>query len=359
MIANIKCSHDRSKKDSQPSNGSKSDALYLDKLELSDTVNDDGGFRRAGGRLSKRARRKAITKVLMVGLMNQRSPLASRYALTFAFCAEQLLHDGDKITSRYCGYRWCPVCNGIRTAKFINGYMTAFLQFKDPYMVTLTAPSVHVNQLSDELERRQAVWSAILKHHKTLFNRGQVSFKLDGIRKLEVTPRPGNYCHPHLHLIIDGYEQAQFIKRQWLARMPDADKRLQDVRKANKSSLKELFKYVSKFWSMDKSTGKPLIGSPYQMDQIFQALVGKRTIKPFGRVRMVSEEIEKLQSETIEGITPRVDISVWDQAVMDWIDTYGECISGYTPSDKDKQLIEQIEQTSNIRRYESKKSPPV
>jgi hypothetical protein len=27
---------------------------------------------------------------------------------------------------------------------------------------------------------------------------------------------------------------------------------------------------------------------------------------------------------------------------MDWIDTYGECVSGYRPTDKDKQLIEQL-----------------
>lgn len=341
MIANIKCSHDRSKKDSQPSNGSKSDALYLDKLEQLDTVNVDGGYRGLQQKLQKRAKKKTITKIQMGSLMKLGSPLASKYALTYGFCAEQLLHEGQKTTSRYCGYRWCPVCNAIRTAKLINGYRSAFLKFGNPYLVTLTAPSVHISLLSNELARYEATWSAIRKYYRTLKNRDQVSFGFDGIRKLEVTPRPGNYSHPHFHLIVDGYEQAKFIKYQWMARMPDADKRFQDIRQADNSSLMELFKYVTKFWSMDKSTGKPIIGTPYQMDQIYQALVGKRTINSFGCVKMVSDKVENLQSETTD-ITPRNDISVWNQAVMDWIDTYGECVSGYRPTDKDKQLIEQL-----------------
>lgn len=357
-MAKVKYTNQESKKNYQPPDVGRSRVLNLDTSELSDTGNGDGGFSGDRGRLKKRARQKSIGKVLMLGLIDRHSLLERAYKLTYGFCAEVLLHDETKITSRYCGYRWCPVCNRIRTAKLIDGYQTAFSQFKDPYMVTLTAPTGDLSQLPDELEKRKAVWSAILKYHKTLYNRHQVTFKLNGIKKLEVSPRPDGQCHPHYHLIVDGLEQAKFIKRQWLYRMPSADHRLQDIRKADKSSLIELFKYVSKYWSKDKKTGKIVIGTPHQMDQIFQALKNKRTIRPFGKVRMVSDEVEKLRSEEIADVTPRVDISLWDQAVMDWIDTYGECISGYKPTEKDKQLIQQIEQTIKTETDGNKKDPP-
>jgi len=333
------------KKIRTPQKSEVSTSYNLDTLERRRTSTIDGGYRATKQTFQKRAKRKSIARVLTSKLINLDSPLQKAYKLTHSFCANELLHNGNEITSRYCGYRWCPVCNPIRTAKLINGYLPVFAEFKDPYLVTLTAPTCTKEQLAETVEHRGQVWASILNHSRTLYNRGKINYRLKGIRKLEITARPDGMFNPHFHIIVEGKESANLIKAQWLHRYPDADRKLQKVDKANPDSLKELFKYITKFWTEDKETGKPVIYSPEQMDAIFQALQGKPTARPFGGVKMVRDEVEQIETIQVKDMTEKYDISVWNQAVMDWIDTYGECASGYTPTDKDRQFLTEIEQS--------------
>lgn len=339
VMTKIRQNETEYKRVKQPPDLSQNSPSFLDTLEQLATINVDAGFRGSKKTLQKRARRKTIAKVLMNPLIELHSPLQKAYKLTSGFCVNTMRQDGTKITATYCGYRWCPVCNSIRTAKLLNGYTPAFQKMQDPHFVTLTAPTIPLVDLDQEISFRNKVFTEIRKYHQKGKERKQFAFELNGIRKLEVTPRPDNHAHPHYHIIIDGKESANFLVDQWLQRIPSATRSAQDIQKVDESGLIELFKYVTKFWSKDDGTGNPKMGTPYQMDQIYQALRRRRTIQPFGNVRAVSEEIEKLDSVDIEGITPKEGSATWEQPVYDWIDEDGELLSGYRPSARDLHLI--------------------
>ena len=347
----------KNKREILPQNLPKTPSLNIYTLEQLDNPFFEGsensipeGFKSSNTTLQKRARRKQIALTLMEGLIKLKSPLLYAYTITQNQCVNVLLHEGSKITSSYCGYRWCPVCNAIRTGKLINGYLPAFREMKEPYFVTLTAPTVSLYQLDREINYRNKIFQDIRKYHKSLVNTNKIEFELNGIRKLEVVPRPDNFAHPHYHMIVDGKESANFIYSQWLTRIPTAVKKAQDVKPIDETGLIELFKYVTKFWSKDEETGNPKIATPYEMDQIYQSLKKRRTVQPFGNIRLVSEDINEIESIEMEGVTPKEDVSVWENPAIDWIDTYGELASGFRPSDRDKNLILQIEKAQS---YES------
>ncbi len=330
-------------------------AHYLDTLEQSDTPFIDGGYRASKNTFKKRAKYKAITVSLMANLIDLDSDLQKGYKLTYGFCSEILLHQGTKITSRYCGYRWCPICSRIRTAKYINGYTEPFSKMNEPYFVTLTAPTCTELELENTVNHRLEVWGAILKYAKTLYNRGKISYRLNGIRKLEITARPNGMFNPHFHIVVDGKESAELIKSQWLYRYPNADRSLQSIERANIDSLTELFKYITKFWSVDRETKEPIIFTPKQMDTIFRSIKQKRTVNPFGNIHRVSDEVDKLESVEVKDMTPKHDVSKWNNTVYDWIDTYGELASGYSPSIEDKKFIKKIEDTRQKSRNKYKR----
>jgi hypothetical protein len=338
----IKQAEETTKENCTPDIKVKDTAHYLDKLEHPDTATSCKGYRASRDTLKSRAKYKAFAVPLMDGLIAIESPLNKQYRLTRGFCSRVLLHQGNRIVSRYCGYRWCPVCSRIRTAKYINGYLPVIEQMSNPYLVTLTNTTCKDYQLIETIEDRNYKWSMILKYHKTLYNRGKIDFKLIGIRRLEITPRPEDMYHVHFHLVVDGKDTADFIKAQWLYRYPKADRRFQDIRRADGKTLLELFKYVTKFWTFDKDTGLPIIFTAKQMDTIFRAIRGKRTVNTFGGIRLVAENIEKIESMEYEDIEPMYDVSVWTQAIKDWMSTYGELISGYEPSEDDMKIFNSI-----------------
>lgn len=134
--------------------------------------------------------------------------LASRMERSYRntwYCAGELRQEGDKLESRYCGNRWCLVCNRLRTARAINRYLPVVEGWDDPWMVTLTAPNVHAAQLRDELVRYlgdfTAIKRAIARTH---------GGKLVALRKLECTYNPTRDAaglepfHPHFHVVVDG-----------------------------------------------------------------------------------------------------------------------------------------------------------
>ncbi len=316
---------------------------YLDKLEPSDTAADSKGYRGSKESLQRRAKYKSIAVPLMSCLIGLDSPLNKNYRLTRKFCCDKNMHEGVKITSKYCGFRWCPVCSRIRTGKLINGYLEVVEQMNEPHLVTLTDKLCSAKDLEQEIKNRNYTWSAILKHATTLRNRGKINFRLKGIRKIEITARPNGMFNLHFHIIMEGKDAANFTKVQWLSRNQTAIRNLQDIRKADANSLKELFKYLTKFWTENKQTGEINIYTPIQMDTIFRAISGLPTVIPFGGIRMIRDKVEALQSLEYEGIEPTYDISEWNQSIKDWVTTYGEIVSEYTPTQKDLDFIDKID----------------
>ncbi|RZJ94649.1 MAG: hypothetical protein EOO60_02595, partial [Hymenobacter sp.] len=76
-----------------------------------------------------------MTNLVARPLAELRSPLQKAYKLSTS-CAGELVEKPGKITSMYCGCRWCIVCSRIRTGKLINGYMPAIEQMAEKWFLT-------------------------------------------------------------------------------------------------------------------------------------------------------------------------------------------------------------------------------
>jgi len=277
--------------------------------------------------LKRRARAKFIGRALVLELVKIDSPLKKSYWNTW-HCSNEILQDGKTLTSKYCNNRWCPVCNRIRTGKLIKGYMSELAKMQDPQFVTLTIPNVPGEDLKDTIEDMISTFIKI----KNLFY-GRRAYKLNGIRKVEVThnDETGEY-HPHFHLVLDGREVGEALIAEWLKRYSDANRRAQDIRRADENSMIELFKYTTKLTTKNKVTrdGNKIVMqiNPEALDVIFQALYRKRTFQAMGWVKMVSEDIDELDAQEIEDMEEGCDVWSWEQEVSDWVNSAGELLTG-------------------------------
>lgn len=175
----------------------------------------------------------------------------------------------------------------------IQGYGPQIGNLKEPYFVTLTAPTVTEEELPDQMKAFQSRWRDITnqKYWKDT--------KPKGIRKAECTIRPKGMYHYHWHIIIDGKASAEWIRKQWLRRCPEASNRAQDIRPVRQGEYLEIFKYFTKLIAQDKSTGKRFIDFK-RLDAVMVATKGKRIYQPFGGLKRVEEELLDDELQSIE-----------------------------------------------------------
>jgi len=306
---------------SPPFQGAETPSL-LDKLAQPGTENINV--------LKKRALKKYVSNEIVYPLINQHSSLEASYWNTAKRCSNVLLQDGKKITGRYCNNRWCLVCNAIRTAKMINEYLPILLnEISDPYFVTLTIPNVPGKDLRDVVRRMIYV---IIKINSTF--RHRKDFRLKGIRKIECTHNPDTgLFHPHIHLYLSGQKAGEELINAWLRCYPEANRAAQDIRPADRGSLIELFKYTTKI-----VTGKNLTRqgdqveiniNPGALDTIFRALQGVRVFQPMGIKKVcLSEDIDTIQSQEVNGIVSAIEVWGWEQDLSDWVSGSGELLTG-------------------------------
>lgn len=288
--------------------------------------------------LQKRAKSKQFTHSLVVQLAKvEDSPLNKAYWNTY-YCATSIKQEGQKLTSKYCKNRFCLVCNRIRTAQMIKGYLKPLEALQDSQFVTLTLPTIEADQLEARIEE-------MIKGFRKITDRARKQgIKLKGVRKLECTARPNNHFHPHFHIIVEGKVNAEYLLAQWLKEFPIAGKGGQDVREADGETIKEMMKYFTKLLPKKE---EDLI-NPKALDIIFSAMIGKRVYQPFGGIKKVSEEIEEIQAEIIEDIEVKNDGYVWVQLGHDWYSlSNGEALSNYKPSEKDLKNIKRIIKLKN------------
>ena len=280
--------------------------------------------------LKRRAVAKFLTNEMLYGLVDQDSTLKPSYWNSF-HCSNSLMQDGKKITGKYCNNRWCSVCNRIRTAKLINGYLpTIKKEITAPFFVTLTIPSVGGDELKATIRQMIVSFARIkdvFRHKRT---------ELRGIRKIECTynARENSY-HPHFHFIIDGEPAAAELINAWLKAYPEAKRVAQDMRPADQGSIMELFKYTTKLITksdIKREDGKTEITiRPKALDIIFKALYKVRTFQPLGGIKKVpvKEDIEELQAEIFDDLSAlTVEVWGWEQKISDWISADGECLTG-------------------------------
>ena len=280
-------------------------------------------------KLRKRARRLRYKQDHIEKLKALDSPLHKMYVRA-DFCATEIIHQGDKLITKYCNSRCCSVCNSIRTAKLIQNYSPVLDKPKEPKMVTLTyGQRVKRDGIRSRTEAMNKTMRKVLD---TLRKRG---IKAKGIRKTETASREtDNTFHVHFHLIIEGAEVSEQIVSEWLKRVPQATRKAQNIRPFD-GNYKELFKYVTK---------ENRDASPENQDAIYTAMYGKRIFQPFGGIKKVSEEIEVVQVDEVSewlGIAEEPTKYIWIQEAHDWIDLQtGVCLSGYDPSQDPKPKID-------------------
>lgn len=299
--------------------------------------------------LKKRARSKYFTNHLVYKLVNQKSSLQKSYWNTW-HCTNLIQQEGQKLTAKYCNNRWCQVCNRIRTAKAIKGYLPQIEKLADPYFITLSRPNVKAEDLKEELK-------GILSEFKKVQNyfRRTHGTMIKGLRKVECTY---NYrlktYHPHIHLIADGGESyAREIVSQWLKINPTAHIKGQDHRPVNdESGALELFKYFTKLTTKIEVGNKTVnFIHAESLNVIFEAMVGRRVYQPIGGLQKVSEDVEELQAEEMEELEAKVhEIWQFHDEPGDWINTDGEALTGYTPSGSMKELTGAKNYTGNYDR---------
>lgn len=282
--------------------------------------------------LLRRARAKFLSINLSIRLVerNPASFLVGSYRAS-TYCTQTLLQSGREISSTYCKNRWCAVCNRIRTARLINGYIQPLKALQDPQFVTLTKQTVSADFLPMSIELMNKTWRTILNSREGR-KRG-----LRGVRKIECTVRPNGQYHYHFHVIIDGAENAKWLINEWIKHLGKlVSHKAQDMRPADEGSLKELFKYFTKLTTPDKK-----LYDLQRMDVIFRALRGKRTYQPFGGIAIVSEEIEGIRTEELDFLSEQEQ--VWNWHVNDWINDAGEALTGYQPNEAFRQLFDDVD----------------
>lgn len=293
----------------------KKDSLLLDTLAQPGTNHP----KKVVNPFVKRAVAKYKTVEIILPLSDLDSPLKKAYWNTF-YCVHELKQEGKKIIGHYCNNRWCIVCNRIRTAKLINGYLPVIRkEIPNPFFVSLTVPNVSGPDLQRSIED---ITRTSIKINDTFRHRRD--FRLKGIRKIECTYNEKHKdFHPHLHYLVESKLAADQLVEYWLKDYPDADKRGQDVRPADQNSLIELFKYSTKITAKAKDNAEAL-------DVIFKALYKKRVFQPIGLKKVsVSEDVDEIQAQEVDALQSDVDFWYWQQEAKDWLNSSGELLTAY------------------------------
>lgn len=274
--------------------------------------------------LQKRARSKWYTQGIVGGLMYLKTPLRKYYQRAY-YCNNLIIQEGETLRSTYCNTRICNVCNRIRTAKMMNGYISQ-LEGRELWFVTLTVPNVNADELRSTIKRIQ---SEVVKMMRVFRERRGIRF--NGIRKIEVTYNQYTKTyHPHVHLLVDS--PGQCLVNEWLKRNPTANRIAQDCRRADEGSLHELFKYATKVIGHKE---EKLIVYVKALDIIITSLFGLRSFQPFGDIRKVTEDVDdSLKKEIYENI-PVYDFMNWTWNECDWVSENKETLTGYISPEYD------------------------
>lgn len=287
--------------------------------------------------LCKRAKAKYFTNSFVIPLALLKSDLQKSYNNTIFGCSNILQQNGNKITGKYCGNRWCVVCNRIKIAKLINAYKPAIEKIEEKRFVTLTIKNVMGENLRSAIQEMTKTFQNIRRD----FHKKKIVFI--GIRKIECTYNPKtNEFHPHFHLIVSGKLVAEQLVYKWLQRYPNANQKAQNNKEADNNSVMELFKYFSKIIT-DKTVYIEAL------DLIFTSMYGLRVYQSFGipKVDNVTEEIEELQAQTIADLVEAE--KTWHWIENDWVDkTTGEYLTGYTPEGFVKTIVNNLESIQKI-----------
>lgn len=284
--------------------------------------------------LNKRAKAKYSQEPLLNALIKLNTPLKKQYINSLE-CASVLNNQGEKITSIYCGNRFCKICNRIRTGKLINGYSEQLMKLNDPQFLTLTVKNVPAENLRSTIKDMRKKISLIQDNR-----RKQKLPLIVGVRKLECTYNVDeDTYHPHFHFIMQSEVIAKEIINEWLIYNPGTVIEAQKTEPA--TDCIELFKYFTKLTS---SAGKKFNNGsklkdewhyPEAINQIFLAISHLRIIQPMGGLKCIKDDITDIEAAIIvdETVKKAENIEVYFWNVDNWYDPgTGELISSFKPT---------------------------
>jgi hypothetical protein len=279
---------------------------------------------------------------------NSKSPLFKSYLNTLE-CQKEIIQTGQTLTSKYCNNRFCYSCNRIRTAKLINNYIPVFESLdKEIFMVTLTLPNCTGEDLKQTISKMIKAFQLIKDSGRKLYQRKGTKNILTGFRKIECTY---NYklknFHPHLHIVVTKQSAAEYIKDSWLKHFKEATEKAQDIRAADINSVKELFKYFTKFWESKKSRSNIKYKTDWRaLDKIFCSIRGLRIFQTFGFEKNKIDESEEIDiiHKTIYNITATEEPISWRwdyESALNYIDlSTGEQLKEYYLNKKEVHTMQ-------------------
>lgn len=297
-------------------------------------------------KLHKRARRKYFSNQLVLGLvdaskLNPDSILQKSYWNSY-HCSQTLkVHLDGKIRGKYCNTRWCMICNAIRTAKYIKQYSEIFESWEAPQFLTLTAVTVEPGELVERLNVMHTIFRNTLRKNSKRQDRNNAkSLVIQGVRKLECTYNcHTEHYHPHFHVICNSSATAEYVLSEWTTRITKKgikiNRKAQDIRPATKGSCHELFKYMTKVITKSSNRSSSVIRAD-KLDVIFNSMRRRRTVQSFGFRSKIDNTVQDAvtQSEVVA-------ILDWQHGITDWVDVEtGELLTGYTPSEGMRKLLE-------------------
>lgn len=169
----------------------------------------------------------------------------------------------------------------------ISHYLSQLEEMENPYFVTLTLPTCTAKELPERIKYFEATWRKIYKrsHEKRVKEINEKDIRLNGVRSMECTLRPDDMYHYHMHLIVEGKTNAEWLVQKWIKINKRANGEAQDFREINKGEILVVFKFILK--SLVNVHNKK---EEYRkLDIMFQALNGKRLFSSFGRIKELNK----------------------------------------------------------------------
>lgn len=296
--------------------------------------------------LLKKAKRKALTVFLAGKLIDLNSKNIQAYRNMY-YCNSVLQQEGQELKTSYCKNRMCMVCNSIKTANLINGYLPELQKMTDPQFVTMTVKAVYARQLHGAITKMQKDFRAITMHL-----RKYKKLQIKAIRKLECNhnkyfdvydPEYANRYqnayydtyNPHFHMVIDGRVEAELFLAEWMLRNPNSNDQAQKIIPADQNSFVELFKYATKIVAKNGTI------NPRAIDIIYSAMHRRRVVQPVGIKKVVDED--EREKTIYPQLTDEVAQWQYDAGAFDWINPEtGETLTGFTPPHDMLMLFEQL-----------------
>jgi hypothetical protein len=252
------------------------------------------------------------------------------------------VNEAGETESRYCGTRFCQVCNGIRTNMLFDRLKQKMAESDKWYMVVLSVQNCKDSELKNMVCRYKRNWQQINKWFKN-----NHEYKGNGFYTYEITYNEyADSYHPHIHIMIDNKESADKILELWLklnhsskvknyALLDKGNKVIEMKPQASKEDadmILELIKYATKPGTKDKKSGTININAN-ALIVIYEALQDKQVFQTFGSFRGIKdyteEEVSDIVQSSNENVNAGAGVYNWSPQNSDWLnyDT-GEFLTG-------------------------------